>query len=316
MEEVKDTAAVSTTTESAAPAASAASVAPTPTDSASPAEDGAMAEVPAYTPDFKFKAYGEEGEIEENFRQYIKDKQSEESFKKLYSKAHAFEKTRERFDKVRSEFQNASTEVESYKTGLNELRAHVKNKDFEAFFKKLNVPMSTVWEWVNDRVNYQDLSPEQKMHYDEAMRLRRENFELQNQNRSTGDSHSQTMTRLANMELDLALSRPDVSGAQEAFDAKHGKGAFRDFVIDRGDIIERRTGRDSSPEEAIKDALKWLDFGPNQGTTSPNQPLVAQSSNKPVIPNLKGGGAAPVKKKPQSLKELREQIALRQSASS
>ena len=309
-ETLENTAAVETTETTAPETVSAApETATTETASASPEGSDPKATPPAYNPDYKFSAYGEEGEVEDWVKPYMKDKASEENFKKLYSKAHAFEKAREKLERTRGENQGLTGEVGEYKQGLNELRAHVKNKDFHQFFKRLNVPMAAVWEWVNEQVQYQELPPDQKARYDEAMRLKRENLELQNNYTSTSETHNQTLTRLANMELDIALSKPDYAEVQNYIDTKKGrKGAFREFVIQRGLEIERQTGKDCNPHDAIKDAVEWLDYSPNQEAT-PGQPLVTKPSSKPVIPNLKTGGVSPVKKRASTLKELRAEVA-------
>lgn len=312
--QVTETAPVTTeaTTTTTAPAVETAS---TNTEGTEIGNGDAAA--PAYIPDYKFSAYGEQGEIEETWRQYIKDKQTEENFKKLYSKAHAFEKNHEKLERTRGEFQKTQSELQKYEQGLEELRGYVGQKDFESFFKRMNIPMAAVWEWVNDKVNYQELSPEQKMRYDEAMRIKRENLELQNKYKSADETSNQMLSRLANMELDMALSKPEYRDYQERYDAKKGRrGAFRDFVIDRGAAIESRTKKDCHVEDAIKDALEWLDFGSETQESHQGQPLVARSSNKPVIPNIKGGGVAPVKKRPSNLKELRADIERRQLANS
>lgn len=259
------------------------------------------AAAPAYTPNYVFTAYDKEHQFEDWSKPLITSKEVEDSMRSLYSKAYGF-------DTVKGKLQKTREEYDSLNGSIDILREHVKNRDFDSFFKHVNIPNEWIMEWAVKRAQYQNLSPEDRRAYDEQLELRRQNTELQRQLQYGTQQTNEALTKAKEVELDVALQSPEISQVMRDFDASRGKiGAFREQVIMHAYANELATGRTVSAKEAVDNLLALM------GRTLGTQPMAPQAANanpnnvaKPVIPNIKASGGSPVKKQIRSIAELKE----------
>lgn len=299
----------------------AAPEAVTTSDSPAAAQEAALnakdtQPAPAYQPNYKFKAYDKEHEMDEWTRALIKDKETEEKFRSLYAKGHGIEEMKGKLEKYRNDYQKVNEDFTGTQAGLDRLKGHVSNGDFDAFFKETNIPLGKVWEWVEHKIKYNELSQEDKRRYDEAIQVKRQNMDLANKANSTDTKYQEVLSRQKQIEMKYALSEPETKQLQQSFDERIGRdGAFQEFVAEQGYLIEQSTGKDCPVEVAVKRAIAILGNTPG-GLSQPTQAVtqVVPPGPKPVIPNIKGGSVAPVKKRPQNLKEMRADIAQRMAS--
>jgi len=111
------------------------------------------------------------------------------------------------------------------------------------------------------------------------------------------------------MQLDVSLSKPDVSRFAEAWDSNSGQaGAFRQFVIEEAKKVYYDTQQDLSPDQAIAMVMQRFGKFLNVGDTTmqaPQAQSIQSQQAKPVIPNVTGKASSPIKKVPKSLDDLR-----------
>lgn len=281
--------------------------------SAASAEGAGQAAPPAYSPNYKYKLDGQEKEFDEWLRPVIKDAETEAKIRDLVTSHHGIKSVASHRDKLISKFDTVNKEYEGVRGGLDRLREHVANGDFDAFFDETKIPLEKVWQWFEQKLQYKDLSSEQKQLYDERVRLRRENSGLTKEKSSVESQMSMVMARTANMELDMALRNSEAINAIKDFDARNGEGSFKQEVIDRAAYAEMAHGKTLSVEEAIKAVLRLAGTG-NGNSPDPTSNVIVNRQTKPVIPSVSGTGASPVKKRPQNLKELRADIERRLSS--
>lgn len=268
--------------------------------------DKAVTEVPAYTPNFKYKAYDKEGEFDEFLRSVIKDKKTEEKIRDLYTRAEGLSEMKPRHEKTVGELARLRDEYNPIKQGIETLKQHVANKDFDAFFRDVNIPSEWVMQWVAQKLQYENLSPEDKKRYDDAIELRRQNSQLMKEREEFGTQAQNYQSQLKEFELNAILQAPETNQFMQEFDARQGKvGAFRQFVAQHAYATEMATGRDVSAKEAV-DAVMAL-IGRPAAAPAAVQPAAqeTQTQPKPVIPNIKSRGGSPVKKHAKTLDELR-----------
>lgn len=331
MEDVKSTAGTPaavettpTTTPSAAPetglqtpaeAGKAAAVSTEATTGAAPVEGAAVTTpaAPVYNPNYKFRAFDEEKEMDEWARPLITSKEIEAKFRDLYSASHGIGKYKEAYAAL-------SEQHNGLANAWQNLSEHVQRKDFDAFFADAKIPMEPFWEWVAEKMKYYELPPDQRKLYDERSNLARRNRELE-KTKSSGDSEASKFETLKrSMRLDYVMDKPDNSKIAQEYDEGVGEdGAFRRFVASCGERIELSTGRECTAEQAFKEALRVLRINPNPPQAAPSSGnavtpgVVTQpgSGGKPVIPNIKGSGSSPVKKKYGSIEEMRKDFGER-----
>lgn len=319
MENLENT-SVAETTEAAPAAAPESAVtesqnAGTEIGNADAAEKEAVAEAVAeYQANYKFRAFDEEKEFDEWARPLVKSKELEEKFRDLFSAKYGVERYKEDLHKFKEE-------NTSLNGGLDSLRECVRTGDFDTFFKQTNIPLEKVWNWVKEKLAYQELSPEDRKRYDEHWGLKRQNSELTKNQQMLESQFEQAQIYKKEMELQFVTSSPEVSQIQQEVDTRAGQpGKFRELVIQKGLATEQLTGRECTAQQAVQAVIqdmKYLGYGGSHATQVAGQPgRVVSPQNKPTIPNIKGQGSSPVKAKPKTIAELRRNIEKRFSQAS
>lgn len=267
---------------------------------------------PQYTPNYKFKfrspldpSRQEEREFDEWARPLIKDADTEKRFREIYEKACGLDYVKPNYMKMRENLDTLKKEHTEITQSLQRLGSFLHEGDYDSFFKTLEIPDEKIFQYVLDKLNYQQLPPEQRQAHDQASTLKQRAYELELQNQQLQQAYQQTQVQARTASLDSALDRPDVKTVAEAFDARVGKpGAFRDEVILRGQLAWQTRGVDLTPEQAVKEVLA-LAGGSVAPAQSP-QPQAQAQQRPPVIPNISGKGSSPARRAPRSIEDLKK----------
>lgn len=271
-----------------------------------------------FTPNFKFKAGDVEGEIDEIVRPIIKDADTEKKIKDLYTKAHGLDALKSRLtgevESWKTRHTESATKYSALSESLANLSGYVNRGDFDSFFSSLKIPQQAIYKWVNSKIEEQNMSPDQQAM---LQRQREESNRLhimEKENQRLLQQQEQFQMERNSSILDQTLSSPEISSIAREFDTRVGTpGAFRTEVLKRGVALYNIHGRDLSPSEVVADLMGTLGkvFQPQGQATQTlpvgNQPTPSAPATKPpVIPNIQGKTASPVKSAPRSIKELRE----------
>lgn len=282
------------------------------------AATSATPETPAYTPDFKYKVWGQEKELDPRVRAIIKSKEDEEWIKKQFSAADGVET----FKTQAQEARNAQATV--MKEVNNVLKA-ADMGDYKAAFKSMGVDISDIPK-VLKGLGYDDraiiehayhlaqLTPEQKAAYAKQDALQRQAQETEMRAQSYETRALQLETRMREQELTQALSHPEIAPIQSAFDQNHGQGAFWEEVKNYGEFVFLKHKKDIPVHEAVVAVARRLSSGvpqvPQQSQSGfrgqPAQATAARSpSELPVIPTMPSGGTnSPTKRAVKSVKDI------------
>jgi hypothetical protein len=302
------------------PAPGAAQVPVTPA-AQTPANVDPNAPVEAYKPDFKYKAQGKEFEVPEKFKALITDKESEEEVKKILGQAASYEDEKTTNTTLKTKLNEVGGAHNKMMGGVNQLRQMVGKGDFDSFFKGMNIPEEKIYQWVLDKVQYNQLPPEQKAQIDQQRNLQKQAETAQQQVGQASHREMELATRIKTMELEQTFGKTDVKSMSDAFDQRVGKpGAFKEAIIAHGQSVwALSNGKlDLTPEQAVADFVQkygnpsaFANANPAAGaaTQVQNAPSNAPSANATppvkVIPNVAGRSASPVKQKPKNLEDLK-----------
>lgn len=263
----------------------------------------------AWRPSFKFKVKDKELEFDDFVKPIIKTRDVEQKLKDIYEKAHGLDEvkaSRETFKSQAEEWKNKVGQVES---SLQTLGTYVKKGDFRSFFETLNIPKEKIIQFAIDELKYQELPTEQRQQI-ETQRQQQAEFELaQSYNQTLQTQMGQMVQRQAEMELSQELSRADIAGNIQAYDARLGQaGAFKSEVIKRGQYYEAVHKISPPANQLVAEVLNIIGMQAQQGMqqSAPGQVLQNQQA-KPVISSFVGGGAkSPARKAPTSIDDLRK----------
>lgn len=303
-----------------APEVSAApEVSPEAIEAAADNVEAEAKEEPAYTPNLKFKFTDEEGEKEAELEEWVRpfvNKDTEEKFRDIFSKAKGIDFVKSRRDKIAQDKQEIEAQFNQTKTALQEI-AGLRDKDLGLFLEKVGLNEQQVAKWLLERAEAQeklkDLPEPLRNLYNENERLRRANIDYEKQLEGARGGSLEAATTALSMGVQNILARPEVAAIAQDFDTRRGEsGAFFEMVRREGELEWARSNKVLTPDEAVSRALRTLALqpqAPSQGATpngavaTPNKVIIPGKTA--VIPNVGGGSASVGAKKPRSIDDLR-----------
>ena len=248
-----------------------------------------------YTPNLKFTVDKKEYEFDERVRGLITDKESEDYFRDIYTKAHGLDLVKqslsERDEKIQqrdAEFQNLQSHYEKYDQTFQKLKG-LKDQDFGTFQKAWEIPDNVVLKRASEILSIHG-DPEAQARADQiyADRLRM----LQYEDRVNNDYQSQQAMRmqLHEMKMHSAMSNPEISSFASQYDERVGQpGAFQEEVNRIGTIAFHSSKSYIDPKVAVTQAKERL-----SKLVGPLTPALTTQSKTPARRENKAPAAAPL----------------------
>lgn len=268
---------------------------------------------PVYAPNFKYKAWGQERELDKRIHGIIKDKETEDWIKSVFSKADGIESMQQQREHIRNQYNTLNAAAEK-------VLGAVKNRDYSAALRELGVDTQDIGQVLSglnlkkeDIIQYAynlaNLTPEQEQAYAKQRQLEINGMQQQDALEGLNQKLYQADVQLKTFELRSVLSTPEMAPVVETFDKHHGKGAFWDQVCQRGDYYHLK-GVDKSTTELVDEVLRLARaYQPQQAAIQPAQTATpapqVQKDKIPVIPNVMSGGGSPAKKRISTLSGLK-----------
>lgn len=264
-------------------------------------------ETPAYAPNFKFKVLDKEHEFDDWAKASVKDADTEKKVREIYEKAFGLDSVKQDRHTLKTELTEYKDRVTKTDTALGALSDFVKQKDYDSFFESLNISKTDILQYALKVVEREQMPPEQKAVYEEQRNLQQRARYYEQQNQQLMQSQQQFAVQQRGVELQNAISKPEVAGVAQAYDAGMGNsGAFRDYVV-RIAQAHAAQGNDIPAEMAVTEAVRHLRaVNPTLGViANAVQAAEVGAPAKPVIPNIQGRGTSPVKSTIRSLDDLK-----------
>jgi hypothetical protein len=290
------------------------------TETATPATDilSANPAAPAYSPNYKFKVHGEEREFDDWAKGLVKSADDEKKYREIMEKIHGIEHIKQDREKLRGELtplQETAQKYTSITKNLDKLSQYVRTGNYEAFFQELDIPEEEVLHYAARRVQYREMSPEQRASYDRNVQAQREavTYGQQNQDLQVQMHTLQHQQRM--FELDQYLTSPGIKEIVQEYDSGRQAGAFKQLVQDRGVYHYMTSKKDLPATDVVSEIMQILGRTPQTQTTSaqmsnpqvaPTQAQPKAPEKKPVIPAVDGGGASPARQPIKSMDDIRK----------
>lgn len=282
--------------------------------------DSENPEPPAYVPNYSFKIHGEEKEFDAWAKELVKDKESEEMYREIMTKVHGIDYIKQDREELRAQLEEISGVKEEYSNltqSLDELSHYINTGNLQTFFDKVGISKQQLLNYYDQLVQYEQMSPEQRMAYDNSLRAQADNYRLMQENQSLTVAQQEALHAQRMNELELYISRPDISGVAKDFDARMGQqGSFKQQVINYG-VAQQALGKDVGVDEAINyiiNLIGGVSASPQNPSAMPGtiptphaqppQPMAVEK--KPVIPVVPSSGKSPVKPGIKSIDDLRK----------
>lgn len=278
-----------------------------------PAEGVAAAT--AFAPNFKFKAMGQEKEIDDWARPLIKDAASEQKVRELYEKAHGLEPVKQKLHRTREQLTEVNENFGKQSSFIEESVAYRNAGDFGKLFEYWKIDPVSVAKWLSREIEMNDPNtpPNVKEAYRQSLDATRRNITLERENRSLESSHGESAVNTLSAELHSVMSQPDVAQTQAAIDARTGKpGSFYNMVVKHAIVSETRDGRVLSADQAVKEVMEEMGVfmepkapGAASATSKTGLPSANPSQRPASLPKAQSTGSVPMKKTIKSTDDLR-----------
>jgi hypothetical protein len=248
----------------------------------------------AYQPTYKFKSLGEEREFDDWMKGAIKSQEHEKAARELYEKAYGLDHYKEKYSKKEESYKQLASDHEKVTQFLDQitfLRDNAPDKFFEV------MGMNPI-DYLQKKLSYEQMSPEQRAVYDENKIAKIEQYKRNQEIDTYKQVYMQQVATNMNMTLDTLLSQPKYQQVTTMIPD------FREQVLEYGKSRYSPEKGDIAPQEAIEAVYnRYAKFIASNGAA----PLVnvATPDSKPVIPKVKGS-SGPVSKQIQSVDDIKK----------
>ncbi|MCP3686273.1 MAG: hypothetical protein GY861_26810 [bacterium] len=267
--------------------------------------------VEEWSADYKFKVDGEEHEMDEWVQSHITE-DNEGMYRELFEKAHGLDKVKTRLEKTREDLAGTEVKYNQIKSGLQQLQGMVEKGNLNDFFAALKIPDDAVFDYASQRLEYNQMEPEDRAAVEANDDLRRKNMQLENRHERLLDEYEAQAINQHESEVAMALGNERVNPFVQDFDNKFGEGAFREEVTKTGYFNYQKTGEDMSVPDAVSTVLDRYGYGkaveqtkPKQATAPVKRTTITKSDG--TIPTTgSSGSVSPTKPKYTSMKALED----------
>lgn len=278
----------------------------------------------------KFKVMDKEYEFDDFLRGAITDEAAEKKVRELYEKAYGLDHVKPRMKEYQEKAKTYETQLTNVMGEIQQAKQLYAAKDFDNFFKALNIDEKTVLQYFLDKANYSQLPPEQREVLD-ARKSAENRARTAEQRAMTIEQQLEAQSaQVKATQLQIALGKPDVNQFASNFDSagvKNSQGntiSFRDAVIEAGEYAwyASKGQVDLTPEQAVAEVMARYGAIANRTSPAGTPPVIpAQTQNAPAaspatpavkktLPNLNGRNATAVSSaKPRSIADLKKLAA-------
>ena len=225
----------------------------------------------------------------------------------IVTRAFGHEFIKPKYEAIKEDLSKSRTEHSTLIGQIGDLRSMYQRGDLDGFFQRLNIPEQAVLKYALDKLNYQDLPPDQKQALDARRTAERQNYQLQQHTSQLEQKFQEQMTQSRVWALDAELAG-SAKSMVDSFDQRFGPGAFRNAVVERGQLAWFQKKVDLSPSQAVQEVIKHYGLGKAQASAAPvpAAPASATVQRPSTIPNVGGGRvSSPMKQKPRSIEDLK-----------
>lgn len=272
---------------------------------------------PEFTPNYKYKAYGKELEVDEWARPLI-NKDNQEHIIKLHERAGGFDHLKNNFKDLEQKYSSTENNFKQLNNVRHTILNNIEKGDLGKAFGVIGLTDDQVFNYVKKKLEYQNLPADQRQIVDSYRANLERTEETQNLLAQQRAFAEDIMMQKHELEVMTTFSNPKYAPLINEYNTRLGdENAFRSVVQQVGATEFYTSGRHIPVSEATDRALKMLALNPSQavqisqnasGDTSNVQTSHVQTQQqpapKPIMRVGKGGGAAPISQRPRSIADL------------
>jgi len=268
---------------------------------------------PAYVLNAKYKAMGEEREMEKWLQELIKDEETEKKVRDLVERAAGV-------DHYLPQFKSLKQEHLSLTKGLDVINGHLQNKDYGKFFGAFGLTDLDVLRYAQERVKYLSLPEDQRAALDAQQAQRDELARVQAEQATVAEMMADLRSQNLDMGLRMVMQHPQVTPVIASYPG--GEQAFYRDVAQNAFVYEVQTGQEISPDQAVMLFMQQRGLSASAGqvamppaqvpgapvqgqvATPASQPAQLKAEPAPTLPKVPSQGTSPAKKMVSNMQDL------------
>lgn len=287
---------------------------PNPDPNSSPEAQAAAAQLQAeYKANLTYEVSKQKKQFDEVFKDVVKSEAQEKKLRELYEKADGLDIVKQSRDTFKQRFEEHQQQWEPVKKDLQTVGKYLQAGDFDNFFKMFQVSEQKVVDWVAQKIQYNQMSPEERARVDNLRQVRGENYKKEDEVANLRQTLEQQEVQHLTFQLDMLRETQKYADAAAAFDERLGKpGSFEQKLFDFGELLSQRNGGKTVPPKQVFEAM-IKEYGLEGQAATPAAPPQARTVvttppvEKPTVTQLKSSKTAtPVKQQFRSIKELED----------
>ena len=268
-----------------------------------------------WEPNYSYSVRDDQFEFDEWARPFIKDAETEENMRQLYTKAGGLDRVKQSLEKTSTELTTAQQEALRHKEEAELARkgydnmANLAKEDFAAFAGLVGLDDKTILNYANQRLDYREKPEWERQQIDRDVELRTKSYESQVQTEMLRKENERLMRVQHEEKFSQALNQPEIKAFAEKFDGRLGKGSFEQHVKEYGSNEFRTNKRYVEPMISAQQVYaKWRPLFEDALDKVNKEETKTSATTIPKAPTNLGEGRAGsvVRKRIKSIDDLRK----------
>lgn len=246
-------------------------------------------EAPAYEPVLSYKFKDEERSFDKRLLPAIKDKETEEYVRELYTKSAGLDAYKEKYAKIEEEANSYYNQAAQLTNGFKALQEFRDSKNFDKLQQALGLSDDQVVEWALKRAEFESLPEDEKqqLRQQKEQETKLEQYQRQVQEYEE-QQHEMQVTNDVN-QLKALVNSESIRPVAEAM-AQRGHN-FIEQVLAMGQYEYKRTGVEPSIESVVQSIANKHSYLIEQARQETEAiPQQQQTQRKKALPSVSGTG--------------------------
>lgn len=268
-----------------------------------------------WEPNYSYSVVDEQREFDEWARPFIKDAETEEHMRQLYTKAGGLDRVKANLERTSTELSSAQQETARHREEAELARKGYDNmtnlakEDFAAFAGLVGLDDKTILNYANQRLDYREKPEWERQQIDRDVELRTKSYESNVQTEMLRKENERLLRVQHDEKFSRALLQPEIKSFADKFDARLGKGSFAQHVKEYGSNEFRVNKRYVEPMISAQQVYaKWRPLFEDALNDVNKKETQTNATTIPKAPTNLGEGRAGsvVRKKIKSIDDLRK----------
>lgn len=265
-----------------------------------------------YQPNWKYKANGDEYEIDEEYRGYVKGPEDEKRIKRLFEQFKGVDKLKNEYQTTKQRAQEYEGKYNNYEQSIQAINRLVATGQEKKALEILGFKPQQIYKAAQEFLEFDELPQQAKAQHAYAKEQEALAAQFYQEKQQLEQERLSLRTEKLQNDLQRTLAQPEITQISKMYDQAKGEGEFFKAVRQAGQMLARVNGQDPTAAEAVEYVAGNLRPFVQQAQQFQAQPQAQAAPGPqapkpvPVIPAT-SGNMTPVKKRVTSIDDIEKE---------